>query len=211
MNHLSGIKNIIFDLGGVLLNLSQEATIKQFSKLGRRPEEEVRNKLMPSTEFYDYEKGLISDEQFRDSVRNYLGVNASDSDIDQCWNAMLLGIPVERLRLLEDLKNNYRTFLLSNTSEIHLVCFSEMVQASTGKSSLDHFFEKAYYSHRMKMRKPDREIYETVLNENKLMPEQTLFLDDNLPNLEGAERCGIKTFHVQYPDLIFTLFNNSAS
>lgn len=162
--------------------------------------------MMLSKEFHDFEKGLISDNHFREIVRDMLHVRASDSDIDNCWNAMLLDIPLERLQLLEHLKTKYRVFLLSNTNEIHLNCFSTIIRDATGRSSLDGYFEKAYYSHRMKMRKPDPEIYEAVLEENKLTPSYTFFLDDNLSNLEGAERCGIKTFHVQHPDLIFKLF-----
>jgi glucose-1-phosphatase len=202
------IKNIIFDLGGVIINLSTQTTVTHFAKLGGISEEEVNNRMMQSSEFHDYEKGLISDIRFREIVRKMLKVNAADEEIDRCWNAMLLDIPTERIQLLERLRNNYRIFLLSNTNEIHLNCFNGIVHDLTGKPSLDHFFEKAYYSHRMKMRKPDQEIYETVLKENDLNPHHTIFLDDNLSNLKGAELCGIKTFHVQRPDLIFTLFHD---
>ena len=200
------IKNIIFDLGGVIINLSTQTTVKQFAKLGGITEEEVNLRMMQSKEFHDYEKGLISDARFRELVRDMLAANASDAEIDRCWNAMLLDIPIERIQLLERLKTRYRIFLLSNTNEIHFNCFSEIVNQMTGKTSLDLYFEKAYYSHRMKMRKPDREIYDFVLAENKLNPTHTIFLDDNLANLKGAEQCGIKTFHVQHPDLILTLF-----
>ena len=202
------IKNIIFDLGGVIINLSTQTTVNQFAKLGGITEEEVNLRMMQSKEFHDYEKGLIPDSRFRALVKDMLGVSASDAEIDQCWNAMLLDIPIERIQLLERLKTKYRIFLLSNTNEIHLKCFNDIVSRLTGKASLDHYFEQAYYSHRMKMRKPDREIYDFVLAENKLNPTHTIFLDDNLANLTGAEQCGIKTFHVQHPDLIFTLFHD---
>ena len=200
------IKNIIFDLGGVIINLSTQATVVQFAKLGGISEQEVNQRMMQSKEFHDYEKGLITDAHFRDIVRSLLGVNASDIEVDRCWNAMLLDIPIARIQLLQRLKIKYRIFLLSNTNEIHLNCFNRIVQDVTGKPSLDDFFEKAYYSHRMKMRKPDQEIYEVVLHENDLNPDHSIFLDDNLSNLQGAERCGIKTFHVQQPDLILTFF-----
>ncbi|MBK5278730.1 MAG: HAD family phosphatase [Bacteroidia bacterium] len=200
------IKNVIFDLGGVIINLSTQTTANQFAQLGGISVEEVKHRMMESTEFHDYEKGLISDIQFREIVREMLQIGASDSEIDRCWNAMLLDIPLERIQLLERIRDKYRIFLLSNTNEIHLTCFTGIVKKVTGKSSLDLYFEKAYYSHRMKMRKPDRAIYEVVLAENNLNPLHTIFLDDNLLNLKGAEHCGIKTFHVQHPDLIFTLF-----
>ena len=204
----SEIKNIIFDLGGVIINLSTQTTVDQFAKLGGITEEEVNLRMMQSKEFHDYEKGLISDEQFREIVQTMLKVKASDAEIDRCWNAMLLDIPLPRIQLLERLKKRYRIFLLSNTNEIHLKCFNDIVCQLTGKSSMHYFFEKAYYSHRMKMRKPDEEIYKFVLEESELTPGQTIFLDDNLSNLKGAELCGIKTFHVQHPDLMFNLFHD---
>jgi FMN phosphatase YigB (HAD superfamily) len=200
------IENIIFDLGGVIINLSTQTTALEFAKLGGIPQEEVHQRMIQSQEFHDYEKGLLSDASFRDHVRETLGSDAPDNEIDRCWNAMLLDIPIARIRLLERLKDKYRIFLLSNTNEIHLQCFTGIVRQVTGKASLDSYFEKAYYSHRMKMRKPDAEIYELVLTDNKLNPSQTIFLDDNLANLKGAEQCGIATFHVQHPDLLFTLF-----
>ena len=200
------IKNVIFDLGGVIINLSTQTTVKQFAALGGISEEEVNQQMMQSREFHDYEKGLVTDAEFRKIVRHKLRVSASDTEIDRCWNAMLLDIPVARIELLETLKTKYRIFLLSNTNEIHLTCFNGIVRELTSRDSLDVFFERAYYSHRMKMRKPDREIYETVLQENELKAGETIFLDDNLSNLAGAESCGIKTFHVQHPDLMLALF-----
>ncbi len=156
--------------------------------------------------FFDYEKGLITDEEFRDQVRLLLNWRATDEEFDACWNAMLLDIPTERLQLLQRLKKEYRIFLLSNTNEIHLKKFNAILKNSSGHESMDVFFHKAYYSHRMKMRKPDTEIFEFVLKENQLNPAETIFLDDNVSNLEGASLAGIQTFHVEYPDLIFTLF-----
>ncbi len=200
------IENIIFDLGGVIINLSTQTTAREFAKLGGISEDEVHHRMIQSREFHDYEKGLTSDASFRGRVREILGINAPDVEIDRCWNAMLLDIPINRIQLLKRLKTKYRIFLLSNTNEIHLKCFTGIVRQATGKASLDSYFEKAYYSHRMKMRKPDPEIYDFVLDENKLNPTHTIFLDDNLANLIGAELCGIKTFHVQDPDLLFTLF-----
>jgi HAD superfamily hydrolase (TIGR01509 family) len=198
-------KNIIFDLGGVILNLSIPSTLKAFAEVSGKPVEDIIPHIT-SKEFLDYEKGLLSDGEFRDKLRMKLEKNVTDEILDQCWNAMLGDIPQERIQLLERLYNTHRTFLLSNTNEIHLKRFSEITRISTGKESLDPYFHKAYYSHRMKMRKPDAEIFEHVLKENDLDPNETLFLDDNLSNLEGARLTGIKTFYVEKPELIFSLF-----
>ncbi|HEY5822984.1 MAG TPA: HAD family phosphatase [Cyclobacteriaceae bacterium] len=204
MNKTS-VKNIIFDLGGVIINLSVPATFAAFAQASGKPLDEV-SKYASHQAFFDYEKGLISDQQFREEVKNILEWKAKDETFDICWNAMLLDIPIERLQLLERLKKEYRVFLLSNTNEIHLKKFNHILKVTSGRESMDYYFHKAYYSHRMKMRKPDTEIFEFVLKENQLDPSQTLFLDDNVSNLEGAAQTGIQTFHVKTPELIFSLF-----
>jgi glucose-1-phosphatase len=204
--HTNGIKNILFDLGGVIINLSVEKTHRAFASLSGRPLEDVQRLVHHGDYFKLYEKGLITDDQFRDHLRQHLQLNVSDKELDQAWNAMLLDIPVERIRLLERLKNRYNLYLLSNTNNIHLQCFNEKVKRISGKASLDTYFLKAFYSHLIKKAKPDLEIYEYVLTDAPMKPEETLFLDDNKDNLAGASRAGIRTYHVQEPDHLFSLF-----
>lgn len=202
-----GITNIIFDLGGVILNLSTQKTAEEFAKLANLPADEVSACLSKSKQFHDYEKGMLSDADFRNTIRHLLKVNVSDAEIDRCWNAMLLDIPANRLTLLEKLRPQYRLFLLSNTNEIHLMKFNQILKDAGGKTSIDNYFERAYYSHRLNMRKPDREIYDFVLSQNQLSAAATIFLDDNPANLEGASLSGIQTFHIGHPDQLFTLFS----
>jgi glucose-1-phosphatase len=201
------IKNIIFDLGGVIINLNTDKTYQQFSRLSGIGLEELKSKSDKSAFFDLYEKGLLTDQEFRNQLRLFLKCEASDSEIDTAWNAMLLDIPQQRIQLLKQLRSNYKLFLLSNTNNIHLQCFTEIVKDTTGLSSLSDCFDRDYYSHLMKMRKPDAEIFQYVLNENNLKPDETLFLDDNQANLRGAASVGIQTFHVAHPDLIFSLFH----
>ncbi len=199
-------KNIIFDLGGVLLNLDVSKTHEAFSKLSGIKTVEIYNMLAESSLFLDYEKGLLSDSDFRNEVSRALSIHCSDEIFDNAWNAMLGDLPKPRINLLYALKKEYPVFLLSNTNNIHLTNFSEKAKKINNGSPLDDCFTKAYYSHLLKMRKPDAEIFEHVLSQHNLDPQQTIFLDDNLFNLEGANKLGIKTFHVQHPDMIFTLF-----
>jgi glucose-1-phosphatase len=203
------IKNIIFDLGGVILNLDVDSTYRQFSIISGRPVDQLKSEARKWPFFNDYEKGTIKDEQFRDEVRNFLTTCSSDEEVDRAWNAMLLDLPLARIELLKKVGSQFRIFLLSNTNNIHLQCFTEIIRTTTNVSSLDLFFEKAYYSHLLNMRKPDEEIYHHVLQENQLKANETLFLDDNLANLQGATSVGIQTFHVKHPDLIFSLFDEA--
>jgi putative hydrolase of the HAD superfamily len=201
----SAIRNLIFDLGGVIINLETHRTVEAFARLAQRPVAEIQP-LMKESFFLEYEKGLISDAAFRDAVRTALEVALPDEQVDAAWNAMLLDIPLARLDLLRALAKHYRLFLLSNTNEIHLRCFQQQVQHLTGEPSLAGWFEKTYYSHYLRLRKPDVEIYEFVLRDAGVAPAATLFLDDNEHNLRGAEQIGIQTFHVHHPDTIFDLF-----
>lgn len=206
---IGSAKNLIFDLGGVIIDLDVERTKAAFALLSQKSISQIQLLLENSPIFQQYEKGLLNDNQFRNEVRMLLHTYSSDQEIDAAWNAMLGDIPYSRIKLLERLRNDYQLFLLSNTNNIHLVYFNKTVKASCGSLSLDPYFDKTYYSHLVKMRKPDSEIYNLVIDENNLHANETLFLDDNLSNLEGASRIGIQTFHVSHPDKIFSLFHES--
>lgn len=198
-------KNLIFDLGGVIIDLDVSATIKELSQLLRKSPDELSG-LYESPEFLAYETGQVSDDDFRMTIRKLSKTELKDSDIDNAWNAMLLGLPAERLGLINRLKPDHRLFVLSNTNGIHVKRFNQFLKSGTGKSNLNHFFDIVYFSHEIKMRKPDIEIYEFVLKENDLNPEETLFLDDNKTNLKAAEKLGIKTQYIDHPDRLFEIF-----
>jgi epoxide hydrolase-like predicted phosphatase len=202
----AGIKNIIFDLGGVIINLSVEKTHQAFANLSGLPVAEIKTRVHHGAFFHEFEKGLISDEEFRDHLRESLAMKVSDTQLDRAWNAMLLDIPLPRIQLLEKLKSRYSIFLLSNTNNIHLQCFNGIVRQLTGKPAIDSYFHDSFYSHLIKMSKPDEEIYQHVLLKHGLLPHETIFLDDNKANLVGANKVGIQTFHVEHPDQIFSLF-----
>ncbi|HCM75123.1 MAG TPA: hypothetical protein DIS90_01980 [Cytophagales bacterium] len=199
-------KNIIFDLGGVIINLDERKTVERFAQVSNLPLAKVQQHILSFDRYKHFEKGLISAEEFREALRSEWKVSASDDVIDECMNAMLLDIPQEGISLLESLQNSSRLFLLSNTNHIHYTCFNKILKETTGEDKLDIFFEKAYYSHMVKMRKPDREIFQLVLSENNLNASETLFLDDNLANLEGAHSVGINTFHIKHPSQLFEIF-----
>lgn len=203
---LEQITNIVFDLGEVIIDLNIPGTIQKFADQSGKSLEEVRKIYSASDVFLNYEKGLISDEQFRSGANQLLGTSYADEEFDSTWNGMLYRLPPERLQLLKRLSSRYRIFLLSNTNAIHLRQFTKMVQAVSGEKSMDAYFEKAYYSHLIKMRKPDAEIFEFVLKDSKLDAAQTLFLDDNEDNISGARACGIQAERILKPDQLFQIF-----
>jgi glucose-1-phosphatase len=190
------ITTIIFDLGGVLFDIDYSLTQKAFQELGAVRDFKTLYSLKQQAELFDeFEKGNLSPSQFRKELKNWLPSTMSDREIDIAWNALLIGIPRNKMELLILLKSRYRLLLLSNTNLIHLPAVLQMIEKSHPEWHQLPIFEKEYYSCDIRMRKPDREIYERVITENSLLPSKTLFIDDNLQNVEGAEKTGIQGLH----------------
>jgi glucose-1-phosphatase len=195
-------RNLIFDLGGVIINLSFQRTFEAFSALSGKTIEEIKELARSRDEFLQYETGKINDTQFRQFIRGSMGIGQTDEHIDRAWNAMLLDIPRNRLEILRRLGERYHLYLLSNTNAIHVKAFEEIMTNTIG-SSIENFFDKVYYSHQVGLRKPDKAIYTHVLEKNNLIAEESVFFDDMMPNLEGAGRVGITTIHVTNADELF--------
>jgi len=189
---MQGIKNIIFDLGGVIINLDNQRTEDAFTSLGVKDFRSYFGHGHASSFFKEYEVGRLSDQQFIDSLRQLTGLSLSDEDIVESWNALLLDFPPERIQLLKQLRKSYRLFLFSNTNALHLAALQQTYRDTFGGGSLEDHFEKTYYSHLMGMRKPDRESFEYILKENQLNAEETMFVDDAIINVEGAEKVGLR-------------------
>ncbi len=193
--HLN-IKNIIFDLGGVIINIDYHLTIDAFKKIGFDNFDSAFSQAQQLGVFDQLDKGLVSHIEFRNYIRNLSCKPLTDNQIDTAWNAMLLDFPIERLKLLESIKLQYRTFLLSNTNQIHCDVYTKDLQKAYSGKDLSHFFERVYLSHEMHMRKPDSEAFMLILNENNLKPEETLFIDDTEQHIEGAKKVGLHTHYL---------------
>ena len=193
---LNNISTIIFDLGGVVLNLDPQLSIKAFAEQSTLSEDDVLSRFMKSDWSHAFERGEITAAEFRNEIRNNLEINLADDEIDQAWSAMLLDLPLTRLNILGGLRNKYQTFVLSNTNAIHIEVFNKIVADSTGGNSIENYFDKIYYSHKIGLRKPDKAIYEYIISRNNLLPETTLFIDDMKSNIKGAVSVGLNTFHL---------------
>lgn len=207
----SSIKNLIFDLGGVIIDLAINDTLQAFARLAGKDPQAIQQLYNTAPEFLTYETGHLGDAAFRSFLNLNCATPGSDEALDQCWNGMLRGLPKVKLDLILSLKEKYNVFLLSNTNAIHVKYINEvMLPAIPGAlTSLDDYFHKAYYSHIMKMRKPNTEIFEEVLADSKLNAHETLFLDDNHDNIVGASKVGIQTALVDTPDYILRYFDEA--
>lgn len=194
------IKNIIFDFGGVICDLDISRTEKKFKEFGPVKPTANISKEDSSLRFDilvgQYEKGAITSEEFREIIKHHYQTSPTDAAIDETWNALLVGIPEQRIRLLEDIRNHYRIFLLSNSNEIHyqhnLLDFRE----KSGNDDFNDLFEKAYFSFQIHLSKPGKEIFEFVLKDSRLDPPQTLFIDDTIKHIETARDLGINGYHL---------------
>jgi FMN phosphatase YigB (HAD superfamily) len=192
------IKNIIFDLGGVIMNIDFKITEKAFADLGFIDFAQYMTQFHITAFFEDYETGKIDDAAFIKGIQKIAGKPLTPEEIIHAWNALLLDFPLERIELLERIKKHYRIFLLSNTNALHYEAFQHTLYSLTGKR-LEDIFEKTYYSHTASLRKPDAAIYRLVIDENHLNPAETLFIDDTASNFSGALETGIQIFHLQKP------------
>lgn len=193
MQTMEGIKNIIFDLGGVIINLDNRRTEAAFTALGVKNFREYFGHGFAAAFFKDYEIGKLSDQEFIAAVRQLANLEqVPEAAIVESWNALLLDFPPERLRLLKELRKSYRLFLFSNTNALHLAALRKIWTDSFGAGSLEDYFEKTYYSHLLGLRKPDAGSYLHILEENGLAGKETLFVDDAIVNVEGAEQAGLR-------------------
>ncbi len=192
---MNNITNIIFDLGGVIMDIDVKETLKAFTQLGAKDIQKYFGHGFAASFFSDHEAGRISDEMFIQEIKTLLGKEVAEAEITEAWNALLLRFPAERIELLKEIRSKYRVFLYSNTNAIHYNKFSAIYRNSFPGALEDHF-EKAYYSHVLGHRKPETGGFEQIIAENGLNPEKTLFVDDAWINVEAAMKTGLKGLYM---------------
>lgn len=192
----SNIKAIIFDFGGVLINIDYNATIRAFQNLGIEDFDEMYSQAAQSNLFDEIETGKISAQRFINGVLDYLPSGTSPNKVVEAWNAMILDVPASRIELLKRLKTEgYKIFLLSNTNEIHIdLAYREWDKVSDQRPQ--EIFDHVYLSNEIGMRKPDAEIFEFVCEKQGLTPSETLFIDDSIQHIHGAKKIGLQTYHL---------------
>ena len=205
MLRIDQYKTIIFDLGGVIINLKENDTIAAFQQLSNLPTEDLIAAYKPTSYTFsaleDYEVGKISSKEFREILRKTLKISADDQTIDHAWNQILGDIPTIRIDILKKLAKTHQLILLSNTNEIHRDAFEPIFSKQSGFNRFSDLFQHVYYSFEMRDRKPNLSIYRTIIDNHKLNPSQTLFIDDNHKNAVMAKRTGIHTIHLTLPQM----------
>lgn len=194
---MEGIKNLIIDLGGVIVNLTRNRCIEAFEQLGVADvRENVVNNFQHKDLFMQLELGRISTADFRSGIRRLSNRPLADDEIDQAWIAMLGDIPEGRLDLLLSLKEQYNTFLLSNTNEIHWQWIRDNLLCRSDRPASD-LFHRIYLSYELHMLKPNADIFEYVLHDASIRPEETLLIDDAAVNCRTAEQLAMRAYTVE--------------
>ena len=202
MINLANIDNIIFDLGDVILPIDFDAPAKMFKKLGVDNFKSLYGQFQQNDLFDQLEMGKISEKYFRDNMRKIANANWSDIQIDDAWNAMLCSYRPETIAMLKDLKHNFKLYLLSNTNSIHYKKYDANIRHHLHPNGLSSLFHKAFYSHEMGCRKPDKEIFLKVIDETKIDISKTIFIDDNADNIQTAKNLGFCVHHMSKSDKI---------
>ncbi len=202
------IKNIIFDLGGVVLDIDEGIIVKELEKMDISIKE-----LFHSEEFNDvmskFDTGIYTAPTFRKRMKALIGQEKmTDQRFDAIWNSMILDIPRERIEAIEKVKKHYKIFLMSNSNVIHYDLYVRDLQLRFGYNEFDELFNKSYFSFAEHLEKPDPRFFELILDHEGLLPEETLFIDDTEANVKVAQSLGIRTYHISRDELVRNLFEN---
>ena len=187
------MKNILFDLGGVVIDIDINKTLNKLSQLLDNKVDDYKE-LMNNPIFKKYEIGQISSDEFLNELHKLSDFKASKDNFADAWNSMIIKVPTNRIKLIEEIRKNKKLYVLSNTNELHVNHFNKMIP---GYDNLDKLFEKVYYSHEIGYRKPKKESFEYIINDSKIIANETLFLDDNEDNIITAKNLGFKTYQIK--------------
>jgi putative hydrolase of the HAD superfamily len=201
------IKNLLLDMGGVILDVSYQRVIETFKSYGIENFDKVYTQAK-QVEIIDlFEEGKCSAEEFRDGVRKLVGKELSNEQIDKAWFSMILEIPRDVIQLLGVLKLKYRLFLFSNTNVLHIEYLKKEFERQLGFDLFNCVFDKAFFSNEIHHRKPHPESFKYVLEQAGIEAEETLFIDDSKQHLEGASKVGLNTYWLTNGETLIDLYD----
>jgi putative hydrolase of the HAD superfamily len=203
---MENIKNILFDLGGVIVGINKQNAINRFKEIGLENIEDYLNEYRQNGIFLDLEEGKLTREEFHAEFVKLVGHDVAPEDVDSGWLAFLTFIPEYKYDMLKELRKKYKVYLLSNTNPA-IMNWAESEHFSPTREPISAFFDKCYCSFRLKVAKPDKEIFEAIVRDSGIKPEETLFLDDGPANIEAAKALGFKTYLANQEEDLRKVFN----
>lgn len=204
---MSEIKNLLLDLGGVVLNVDYHKMVDVFKEYGVMDFDKHFTQAKQVEIVDKFEEGKCSIEEFRNGIRDLVKVDLTDAQIDKAWFSMILDLPKERIELIGLLKLKYNVYLFSNTNELHIELLKKRYEEEFGFEIFQMLFTKAYFSNEIKMRKPHPESFQWLLNDAEIKAEETLFIEDSPQHIEGAKKVGLNTYWLTGGETINDLYD----
>lgn len=204
---MSEIKNLLLDLGGVVLNVDYHKMVDVFKEYGVMDFDKHFTQAKQVEIVDKFEEGKCSIEEFRNGIRDLVKVDLTDEQIDNAWFSMILDLPKERIELIGLLKLKYNVYLFSNTNELHIELLKKRYEEEFGFDIFQMLFTKAYFSNEIKMRKPHPESFQWLLNDAEIKAEETLFIEDSPQHIEGAKKVGLNTYWLTGGETINDLYD----
>lgn len=204
---MSEIKNLLLDLGGVVLNVDYHKMVDVFKEYGIMDFDKHFTQAKQVEIIDKFEEGKCSIEEFRNGIRDLVKVDLTDEQIDNAWFSMILDLPKERIELIGLLKLKYNVYLFSNTNELHIELLKKRYEEEFGFDIFQMLFTKAYFSNEIKMRKPHPESFQWLLNDAEIKAEETLFIEDSSQHIEGAKKVGLNTYWLTGGETINDLYD----
>ena len=204
---MSEIKNLLLDLGGVVLNVDYHKMVDVFKEYGVMDFDKHFTQAKQVEIIDKFEEGKCTVEEFRNGIRDLVNVNLTDEQIDNAWFSMILDLPKERIELIGLLKLKYNVYLFSNTNELHIELLKKRYEEEFGFDIFQMLFTKAYFSNEIKMRKPHPESFQWLINDAGIKAEETLFIEDSPQHIEGAKKVGLNTYWLTGGETINDLYD----
>ena len=204
---MSEIKNLLLDLGGVVLNVDYHKMVDVFKEYGVMDFDKHFTQAKQVEIIDKFEEGKCTIEEFRNGIRDLINVDLTDKQIDNAWFSMILDLPKERIELIGLLKLKYNVYLFSNTNELHIELLKKRYEEEFGFDIFQMLFTKAYFSNEIKMRKPHPESFQWLLNDAEIEAEETLFIEDSPQHIEGAKKVGLNTYWLTGGETINDLYD----
>ncbi|MCD7930554.1 MAG: HAD family phosphatase [Tannerellaceae bacterium] len=193
---MATIKNIVFDLGGVIMTIDRDQAVKRFEEIGVKDAEKLIDPYEQKGIFLEVENGDMTQEEFRKALSEYTGKELSLEEVRYGWMGFVVDVPQYKLDYILDLRKNYNVYLLSNTNP-YIQDWARSTRFSEAGRPINDYFDKMYASYELNMTKPDPEIFEYMLQDGNMNPDETLFIDDEKKNIEVATALGIHTYQPQ--------------
>ena len=196
MKTIKGIKNLLFDQGGVIVDIERDRCLEELRRLGMETPERFVGLYKQDGPFFALENGDITLDEFHDELRPLMPSGVTNEQMDYAFSSFIVGIPLHRLQALRQLRKRYKTYILSNTNPL---MFEGVIARNFAQEGLDvnAYFDGVTVSYLAHSNKPDRKIFDYAIATMGIVPEETLFFDDGQENLDAASRLGFKTVLVE--------------